>query len=490
MRQFVFLFFFLLNSITQAFAVYDLNDRCENSWVLLMDLQIENAKELLEKEIQQNPTNYYAYYLEQTCDAYALIINSEEKDYKAFIENYQKRRLIMDDQDTDSPYYLACYAEMELQLGIFNILKDSRLSGLRKAYSAYKKTYKNLKQFPDFKQSLKLDGFFNVAISNVPPFVKWAVSFFGVSSNPAYGSELLIENYQTQKEIKGVNVESALFVILAGKLNKTPETSYQFIQSLEGDIREVFLMRYFKANITYRTGRNEEALEVLKPLENKKGPYKDIIYHYMMGKILLRNMDSQAEYHLKQYLATLKKQEYRKEINYKLAVYYLINGDEKRYHQYCQLALDEGIDVNERDREAIYDAGLDYTPHIQLTKARLLFSGGYTQKADSVLQETPMEASDLLAYQLEYHFLKGRMAKEKNNQQKAINNYKKVISLGRNEDYYFASEAAWQLGILYEEQELPTKAQEYYNLCIKLYDSDYYEYIEDGARKALASIED
>ena len=489
MQRLLLLSMIFLGLSLKSFAVYDLNDRCKEAWVLLMDLDIEAAKKTLEKEIETNPTNYYAYYLEQTCDAYALIINSEDKDYERFIANYQKHRSIMDGQDTDSPYYLACYAEMELQLGIFNILKDSRLSGLRKAYSAYKKTYKNLKQFPDCKQSLKLDGFFNVAISNIPPFVKWAVSFFGVSSNPAYGSKLIMDNYQAQKDIKGINVESALFVILAGKLNKSPETSYQFLQSLNGTMPDEFIIQYFKANIAYRTGRNEEALAVLKPLEKKKGFYREIIYHYMMGKILIRKLNDRAEHHLQQYLAKLKKQEYQKEINYKLSVYYLIHGDEERYHQYCQRVLKEGIDVNERDREAIYDAGLKYTPHIQLTKARLLLSGGYIKKADSILKENPFDSSDLLAHQLEYHFLEGKTEMLRHNDKEALKAFEEVIHLGSKEDYYFASESALLIGRIHQQKGHNEQAKEYYELCIKLFDSDYYEYIEDAAHKALTNIE-
>ena len=489
MKKKYLFFVFLLGISLKTFAVYDINDRCKQAWVLLMDLDIDAAKNTLAKEIELHPENYYAYYLEQTCDAYALIINSDDKDYQVFIENYEKRREIMDEKDMDSPYYLACYAEMELQLGIFNILKGSRFAGIKKAYSSYKKTYKNLKQYPDFKQSLKLDGFFNVAISNIPPFARWAVSFFGVSSNPDYGSQLIIENYHLQEHIEGVNMESALFVILAGKLNKSPEASYHFIQTLEGEMSDVFLLQYFKANIAYRTGRNEEALAVLKPLGKKKGFYREVIYHYMLGKILLRKLDKRANHHLQEYLNRLEKQEYQKEINYQLAIYSLLQSDETAYLLYCTKVLDEGIDVNERDREAIYDAGLDYIPNIELMKTRLLLSGGYVNQADSILREYDNAKEDVLAYQLEYYFLKGKIEIAKQKDTAALESFEKVIQLGAKEDYYFASESALLIGRIYQEQGFNEQAKEYYKLCIKLFDSDYYEYIEDAARKALVYLE-
>ncbi|MBC8313943.1 MAG: hypothetical protein H8E51_00435, partial [Bacteroidetes bacterium] len=56
----------------KASAIYDVNKNCQRAWMLLMDLEIEKAKELLTDEIKLNPENYYAYYLDQTCDAYKL----------------------------------------------------------------------------------------------------------------------------------------------------------------------------------------------------------------------------------------------------------------------------------------------------------------------------------------------------------------------------------------------------------------------------------
>ncbi len=182
MRRLILLISLFIGLSLQSKAAYEVNENCKDAWMLLIDLKIDQAKELLAKEIKINPKNYYAYYLDQSCDAYKLLINSNEEEYEAFIENYYKKREIMDEKDTDSPYYLACYSEMELQLGIFNIINGSHISGLRKAYSGYKNVYQNLEKYPDFKPSLKLDGFFNVAISNIPPFVKWAASFFGVNT--------------------------------------------------------------------------------------------------------------------------------------------------------------------------------------------------------------------------------------------------------------------------------------------------------------------
>jgi tetratricopeptide (TPR) repeat protein len=249
-------------------------------------------------------------------------------------------------------------------------------------------------------------------------------------------------------------------------------------------------MQYFKANIAYRTGRNEEALLAMKSLESKKGFYREIIYHYMMGKILLNKLDHEAGYHLKQYLSRLEKQEYLKEINYKLAVYSLINGDEEKYKSYCEIVLDDGIDVNERDRESLYDADLDYTPHQELMKARLLLSGGYLVQFDSVFKKIEIDNDGILAHRLEFFFLKAKYELALNHQDEAIKYFQRVLEIDDRSDYYFASDAALKLGYIYQNMEKKEKAKEYYELSLKLFDSDYYEYIENDAEKALAGMEE
>jgi len=488
MTRIILIFIIFISLTSSAYADYDVNDNCKNAWMLLMDLKIEEAKEILELEIQSNPENYYAYYLDQTCDAFALIINSNNRDYEAFVENYEQRRLIMDDNAMDSPYYLACLSEMQLQVGIFNILKGSTLSGLRKAYSSYKNTYNNLEQYPEFNQSLKLDGFFNVAISNVPPFVRWAVSFFGVSADPVYGFKVLNDNYESQNNIKGINAESALYIILTAKINKTPELVYDFTHSLDSNISETFIHTYFRANVAYRTGKNEEALKILQGIDIQEYKYADIIYSYLMGKILLRKLDDNAEFYLSRYLTNLEKKEYVKEMNYNLAIFNLINNNRLEYLNYCEIVRDKGKDVNERDREALYDASLDYIPDVNLVKSRLLLDGGYFDEFKVAIGSFEENRNELLPYELEYLFLKARFNTKNANMELAIYQFKKVIELGEDEDYFFASEAALRLGNIYKELRQIDLAREYYEKSVKLYKRDYYEYIEDKAMKGLIGL--
>ncbi|NOY51313.1 MAG: hypothetical protein GXO88_12245 [Chlorobi bacterium] len=472
-----------------ADAAYDLNDNLRQAWVLLIDFDFSMAKQIIANEIKDKPDNYYAYYLDQTCDAYELLLDSDDDAYEEFLDKYYERRDIMDDKDADSPYYLSCLAEMELQAGIFNIIHGDRLSGLRKAYSAYKDTYRNLEKHPEFKPSLKLDGFFNVAVDNLPPFVKFAVSAFGVSGDADHGFDLLLKNFDAQKNQKGINAESALFVVLSAKLNKTPGKVYDFTHQLDKSIADLFAHQYFRANIEFRTGNNEQALNTLREINIEQKPGAELIYNYLMGKVLLNKLDFNAGYYLKRYLSASKKKEYVKEINYKLAIFYLINNNKDKFNELKEVVLNDGNDINERDREALYDANLDYTPDLCLTKAHLLIDGGYYDEYQSEIQVYKAINNDFLPYKLEYYLIEGKAAELKNNYQLAVKNYKNLIDKGSDEDYYFACEAALRCGILFEKSGKAETAKKYFEKSLKLYDGDYYEYLESRAKKGLKRLE-
>jgi len=472
----------------RAFAGYEVNENCQKAWMLLMDLRMDEAKKVLAEEIKAHPDNYYAYYLEQTCDAYGLLINSDKADFERFEAGYEKKREIMDGHDEDSPYYLACAAEMELQVCIFGIIHGSRWSAVMKGYQSYKDTYRNLERFPSFRPSMKMDGFFNVALANVPPFVKWVIDFFGVSSDIDKGFRTLHDNYEAQKDVPGINAESALFLILAAKINKSPERVYEFVKSLDSPVADTYIFQYFRANLAYRTGHNEEALKELEQIKEPPPPFADLMYNYLMGKVLLRKLNPGAKDYMVKYLGRLRKEEYHKEINYDIALYYLVNSNRQRYDDYCKIVEEVGTDINERDHEALYEARLDYPPDVNLVKARLLLDGGYSDRFLAIIEQYSKSGDKLLPHQLEYQFLMARYQALQSNFPAAIKGFEKVIELGEDEDYYFACEAALRLGDIYRERGDAGQAKKYYNLSLSLFDNDYFEYIQNKAKKGLDNL--
>ncbi len=476
--------FFLLLLFGRLSGQYVVNDRCLNAWEKMMDLEVKSAKKIIQKEIRENPTNYYVYYLDQANEFIELLCNPSGEAYSRFLINYQDRRDIMDDKETTSPYYMACESDMMLQTSIVNTLYGDKLSGVRRGYKAYRLTYDNLDDYPDFLMSKKNSGFFNVSISNLPPFVRWASSFFGVKGDQSVGFGLLFNYFLTEKDTRGLNAAAVLYLVNAFKINREPGSAFKFIQSLDSSIRNYRLVKYYYGNTAYRSGHNEEAFRIFREFdtENVEMPFPP--YDYMMGRILMRKLDPEAIKYLKDYLQVTKNENYLKEINYYIALYWLINGDQKKFEHYRKITCAVGREVQERDREAMYECSLDYTPDAELVKARLLTDGGYYDEAYPILDKHKPTLNDPLPWQLEYALLTGRYSEHKKMKKTAITYYKKVIRLGKDEDYYFASDAALRLGFIYKKTDRQ-KATDYFEMARQLYEKKYYEYIDDMASKQL-----
>jgi tetratricopeptide (TPR) repeat protein len=86
---------------------------------------------------------------------------------------------------------------------------------------------------------------------------------------------------------------------------------------------------------------------------------------------------------------------------------------------------------------------------------------------------------------LEYQYRKARNHHEWGKARQAIEEYKNVIAEGRNQRYYFAANAALQLGLIYEKQNKPEEAILYYKECLSM---DYDEYRSSISMKAKAGL--
>lgn len=472
----------------KAHAKYVLTKNCKLAYTQLMDLKIISARKTLGNEIKENPDNYYAYYLAHYVDAFDLMLNTNEEAYLIFIENYEKRREIMDDQDSDSPYYLAFEGEMQLYTGIFNIIMGDRFSGVRKAFGGYKKIYKNLDDHPDFMPSIKISALFNIALSNLPPFIRWVVGTFGISGNEEKGFLEMNAYFEHTKNIDGLNADAALFTILAYKLNKDPLRGYQAYSEIDPEVLNHTLLDYFYANVAYRSGFNAHAEELINKIDLADIEVPFYPYFYKKGKILLRKLDPEAGYYLKEYLDLYKANDYRKEINYQLATFYLINENMPKFEMYKELTCEEGDKVTQRNREATYDCQLDYIPDPELVKANLLLDGSYLDRFNATITSYPISESTFLPYALKYYLLMGRYNVSLGDASAAEKLFNRVIDEGEDEDYYFAAEAAMHLGYLYETTN-SLLAKKYYEMAIDLYKSDYYEYIDDSSKKGLKRLQ-
>ena len=203
----------------------------------------------------------------------------------------------------------------------------------------------------------------------------------------------------------------------------------------------------------------------------------------MTGLAKLRRQDADADVYFLRFLKNFKGFNYIKEAYQKLAWHYLLQGDEAKYKQYMLLCKSKGNASSSSDKSALREAKSNKIPNPILLRARVLFDGGYYEKAFSVLTVTSKNNFDSKSLQLEYVYRLGRISHHMDNHEIAIQYYQQTIDDGRNEPDYFACNAALKAGELYESLGNFSKAKRFYETCLDI-DPDEYRHSIHGLAKA------
>jgi len=130
-----FLFFIHLSS-----AQYLFNDQCQKAYLSILSLEFKGARMLLESEKRQNTTNLIPVYLENYIDFLTLFIGENRVQFEELKRNKSIRIDILEEGNTNSPYYRFCLAEINLQWAFARLkFGDYTAAALeiRKAYQLF-----------------------------------------------------------------------------------------------------------------------------------------------------------------------------------------------------------------------------------------------------------------------------------------------------------------------------------------------------------------
>jgi Tfp pilus assembly protein PilF len=210
--------------------------------------------------------------------------------------------------------------------------------------------------------------------------------------------------------------------------------------------------------------------------------------NYMLGLAKLYRGDKDAAVYLQRFIREFKGLHYIKDAYLKLAWDALLHDNAAAYAKYLAACKVNGKAVTESDKKALRDAKSGILPNKILLRARLLFDGGFFAKAKELLSVYTTKSFGSTATQLEFLYRMGRIEDKLDNDAAAIDFYTKTIAQGKAETYYFACNAALQLGILYENKKNYAAAKTNFNLCLTISPSEYKDGLHQKAKAGLNRI--
>ncbi len=291
-------------------------------------------------------------------------------------------------------------------------------------------------------------------------------------------------------EEQRIEQQFARYYLIFLELNYgSKEKAWEYCKKYTGDASSSLISTYIRAYIAQKAGLNDEAISVLKKRPQGNDYITAYLLDYELGQALLYKMDDDAPVYLKRFVSLYKGKPLIKEAYKKLSWYYLIEGDKEKYKVYKGLAQKYGAAVSNEEKTALKEDLPDYTPHIEMLKARLLFDGGYYTQAEEILKHIDPK-SLLNKYQrIEYSYRYARVLHEEKKLSQAVDFYLKVIEQSENETYYFAPNSCLLLGNIHEKLGFSKTAEIYYRKVLSYKNYEYKMSISQKAKAALSKLE-
>jgi len=458
-------------------------------------LEFKEAHKLLESERHQNSNNLIPVYLENYIDFLTLFIGENRLQFEE-LRNIKSARIdLLEKGNTESPYYRFCLAEINLQWAFARIKFGDYTTAALEIRKAYQLFIENQERFPAFILNKTGLGVVHVMAGIIPDNYKWIARLMGVEGSLEKGLQELTEiaEYKGQDKIVRLFKPEAIFFMstIISNLQKNKHEALDKIAVFNVNSPDEMLVKspliiYARASILMKNGHNDEALQILQERKPNNQAYPFFYLDYLEGLARLNRLDLSANEYFKRYVTSFTGLNYIKAAYQKMAWIAALNEDTMNYFETIHFLEKKGITMVDEDKQAENEANIWKFPSIVLLRARLLFDGGYYNRALTEMLDNPVKSYVKSRKDLtEYTYRLARIYHETGNIAKALDYYQQTVARGKNEIFYYAAASAYQMGLIYENTGNYNKADSCYRKCISLKTLEYKTSLNQKAKAGL-----
>jgi len=474
-------------------ATFDWSEEIILAYHDIIDLKLLKAETRLEQLHITQPDNLAVDFIEDYIDFFRLYIG-EEKELLDKLKSSETRRLdrITILGDKTSPYTRYALAEINLHWGLVYLKFGSYVPSFQRIRRAYKLLEENQKLYPEFVPNLKSLGIIHAMLSTIPDELKWIVKALGgISGTISQGRQELhrVFEYAQNHPFLFTEETTVMYGLVMAYFDNDIDSAWSLMRSSKINPGQSPLASFVFANLAIQRGFNDEAIVILSQKPEGKEYFQIYFLDYMLGLAKLHRLDPDAPLYLKKYIHHFKGRHYIKECYQKLAWHELMQGNSAGYRSNMENIQRFGEAVVDEDQQALKESRLAALPDPVLLKVRLLFDGGYLERAQALLKEnySRLMSDDHLKLETAYrsariyHGLKGYAP--------AIHDYLQVLDLGKTSAAYYTCASALNIGLIYETLQYPLLARKYYDQCLALSPDTYRNSLHQKAKAGLNRLE-
>jgi len=484
---FLNLFLSFTNTAISA-GKFEFTPKARKAYQKAINLRFDEARHLLYQLRYEEPDNLIAFHIENYIDFFTIFINEDKEEFKRLAKNKDYRLKQLKKGDKNSPYYLYTQAELRLQWALARLKFEEYFTAFNEVKIAYRQLKRNSKRFPDFVANKKSMGILHAVIGTVPDNYKWGVKLLGGMNGTIEQGRNEIEavlDYSKRHDFIFEEETLVMYAFLLLYLKNQDDEAWTIIHS--GKLRPEAnpLACFALANVAMRTGKNDEAIKLLENRPRAEDympfPYLD----FMLGNAKLNRLDADADFYLRKYILNFRGKNYIKQAYQKIAWHHLLKDDEAGYRKYIAKCKSSGASIIDGDKNALKEAKSKNIPQVDLLKARVLFDGGYYKRAYQILSKKRTSDFNQKQFKLEYSYRLGRITHKMDRADEAIAFYQKTIDDGRKESWFYACNAALQIGHIYEDHGQKALAKSFYKTCLSIKPDEYKSSLHQKAKAGL-----
>jgi hypothetical protein len=482
-------------------ANIDYNDNCKKAYEYVLSFNFDKVDSILQVEKRKHPDNSVVETIKSSSSFLRYINSNRKEDLKLYYSDYETAIDKIDQESDGSPYKLYFLADLYLHSAFVNAMQSNFFTSIVHFKKAYNSIKENKKKFPKFVLNDKSLGLINIAIGSIPKSYNWTLTILNLKGNSKLGNtqlEQFLTNCIQKKEYNYLFVESVVLYSFTHNSFASKNDTNNILSSIYHDPHYTNLYKnnqsfaYSKAAYFQHLKQNDNTLKTLRSIQNEflQNKYKLYYLDYMLGECLLFKNDNTSITYFDRYISDYPGENYLKSATYKKSWAYLLEGDIDSYKAELGKIDDIGVTFFDSDKQAQKAANENITPNVEILRSRLLFDGGYYEKADSVLQQAYKNGHIKTEHdKLEYIYRQARIYDEMGKHKVAEAYYKMAIKKGSELPYYFAANSALNLAFYYEENGQLEKAKTMYQLCLDLDFDEYQNSITQKAKNGISRIE-
>ena len=375
-------------------------------------------------------------------------------------------------------------AEIYLHSAILSVMNKDYFVAVTHLRKALKKLEQNVVKFPKFKENKKSLGLLYSILGSVPDNLKTGLAVIGLNGDINKGMSWLKE-LSSDTTFVNQHETATIYAFMLFHLNNDKEEAWQVLKENNFFESQNLMDKYSIAHIGIYGYHNEEALMVLDSIKIDTNYIDFPMMNYLTGIAKTYRQDDDANFYFKKFIAKYKGIDYLKSTYQKMAWNELIQGNDELYFNYIEQIDQHGRKFIDADKQAAKEKDLLVPPDIVLLKARLLSDGNYTKEAKAILAQYSLADFLIPKNKMEYQYRLARIYQKENKLDSAIFYFQKTIDIEDDVEAYFAANACYLIGYLYEQQGKESAALECYQ---KSYKMNGYEYNNSIKQKAKAGI--